>query len=191
MSSNIIHDTVLRLVRGKVDLTPRQISILFVLGEHSPGERLLSLGEIADKTKLSRPLVSRSVSRLMQAEYVACDQDPTDHRLVLPRLTAAGKAFMKALVKGGMDQLIGRLADGDMDITLRQLFVLFACVARTRTVRWLAAEMRIVKPAVTRAVDRLADENYVKRMPDGEDRRSILIGIRPRGLDFVRSMTAE
>ena len=41
------------------------------------------------------------------------------------------------------------------------------------TVRGLAAELNILKPAITRALDRLGEFGLFRRKPDETDRRSI------------------
>lgn len=183
--SKTLHDTILTLVRGGVDLTPRQIHILFTLNGHAG----VSLGELADRARVSRPLISRATERLVSGDYVARSRDAKDHRLVLASLTPNGRKFLSAMrddatVRGFVD----RLSNGDVDLTLRQLFTVSACAVEPRTVRWLAAEMRVVKPAVTRAVDRLEAEGYVERKEDGEDRRSVLVAAKPKGRRFVEGM---
>jgi len=72
------------------------------------------------------------------------------------------------------------------DLTARQLVVLMACRERNRTIRDLAEEMNVAKPAVTRAVDKLADYNLVVRKDDPDDRRSIFVVIRPSGVKYLR-----
>ena len=51
--------------------------------------------------------------------------------------------------------------------------------------RGLAAGLAIAKPAVTRAVDRLEHLGLVRRLPDRDDRRSIIVGRTVRGCVFL------
>jgi DNA-binding MarR family transcriptional regulator len=63
------------------------------------------------------------------------------------------------------------------DLSARQLGVFLTCytVSDPQTVRGLAALLRVSKPAITRALDRLVEFDLVRRMPDPLDRRSVLI----------------
>ena len=54
------------------------------------------------------------------------------------------------------------------------------------TVRGLAQSLRISKPAVTRALDRLGDLAFLRRKVDDDDRRSVLIQRTVRGSVFLR-----
>ena len=180
-----LRDTILTLVRGGIDLTPRQIHLLFTLDSTTE----FSLGELADTANLPRPLVSRAMERLVAGGYVIRGRDHADHRLVRAALTTEGGKFLKAMHDGGiMRAFVARLAVDDADFTLRQLFTVSACADEPRTIRWLASEMDVVKPAITRAVDRLEAEEFVERREDAGDRRSVLVAIRPKGRKFVGSM---
>ena len=53
------------------------------------------------------------------------------------------------------------------------------------TVRALPADLNISKPAVTRALDRLADLGFVRRQEDPRDRRSVLVLRTVRGSVFL------
>ena len=63
------------------------------------------------------------------------------------------------------------------DLTIRQYALLLAVYMNDppHTVRGLAEQLSISKPAVVRAVDTLSRLGYVKRKVDTEDRRSVLI----------------
>ena len=76
------------------------------------------------------------------------------------------------------------------DLTARQLGVLLTCFdeGEPQTVRGLAAHLRVSKPAITRAVDRLSQFSFVQRKPDLRDRRSILVQVTPHGTSFVREL---
>jgi len=74
------------------------------------------------------------------------------------------------------------------DLTARQMAMLLAVylMEPPHTVRGLAELLRISKPAVTRAVDRLSDLELVRRKVDTDDRRSVLIDRTVRGTIFLR-----
>lgn len=74
------------------------------------------------------------------------------------------------------------------DLTARQMALLLTVYLTPppHTVRGLADTLRISKPAVTRAVDRLSDMELVRRKTDEEDRRSVLIQRTVRGSVFLR-----
>lgn len=74
--------------------------------------------------------------------------------------------------------VLGHVVRNDgADLSARQMVILLTVYMRTgaHTVRGLAAGLGISKPAVTRALDRLADLGYVRRAKDTSDRRSVLV----------------
>lgn len=74
------------------------------------------------------------------------------------------------------------------DLTARQLAI-FLQVYMTpppHTVRGLSRELKISKPAVTRALDRLSALDYLRRKKDEADRRSVLLQRTVRGSVFLR-----
>ena len=54
------------------------------------------------------------------------------------------------------------------------------------TVRVLAKTLSVSKPAITRAIDQLSDLEMVRRKPDEDDRRSILVQRTVKGYIFLR-----
>lgn len=67
------------------------------------------------------------------------------------------------------------------DMTMRQACILLGCMGPSRTVRDLADELGVAKPAITRGVDRLVAFELAKRKEDAKDRRSILIELTAAG----------
>jgi len=85
----------------------------------------------------------------------------------------------------------GLVRDDPRDLTQRQLAVLIL-VYRAQapaTVRGLATELGIGKPAITRAVDRLEGLELVRRMVDLRDKRSVLIGRTVAGAVYLRDLS--
>ncbi|NBC19572.1 MAG: MarR family transcriptional regulator [Alphaproteobacteria bacterium] len=78
------------------------------------------------------------------------------------------------------------------DLTARQLAVLLivALEAGPHTVRGLALRLNIAKPAVTRALDALARHDFIRRRPDEDDLRSVLVERTPAGTAFLRALAA-
>lgn len=74
------------------------------------------------------------------------------------------------------------------DLSARQMALLLTVYVTPppHTVRGLAETLKVSKPAVTRAVDRLSDYGLVKRKIDETDRRSVLIQRTVKGSVFLR-----
>lgn len=75
-------------------------------------------------------------------------------------------------------QAIGESVRRDApDLSARQMAVLTAVYLEDgpHTVRGLSAALKISKPAVTRAIDRLSGLDLVRRKQDESDRRSIIL----------------
>jgi DNA-binding MarR family transcriptional regulator len=81
---------------------------------------------------------------------------------------------------------------GDRDLSQRQMSV-FLIVAiddeTSHTVRGLAHQLNISKPAITRAIDRLSDFDLVRREADPMDRRSVLITRTTEGTAYLRTLS--
>jgi DNA-binding MarR family transcriptional regulator len=76
------------------------------------------------------------------------------------------------------------------DLSARQLGVFLTCYLREgpHTVRGLAAELNVSKPAITRALDRLGDLELARRKIDPLDRRSVLVQRTLKGAAFLRDL---
>jgi DNA-binding MarR family transcriptional regulator len=110
----------------------------------------------------------------------------------------SGKGIGTMAVQSNPDQLVGILRDTVValvrrdgpDLSARQLGV-FLTVYLTdgpHTVRGLAAELNVSKPAITRALDRLGELDLARRKVDPMDRRSILVQRTLKGTAFLRDM---
>lgn len=76
------------------------------------------------------------------------------------------------------------------DLSARQLGV-FLTVYLTEgphTVRGLAAELNVSKPAITRALDRLGELDLARRKVDPMDRRSVIVQQTLKGSAFLREL---
>lgn len=74
------------------------------------------------------------------------------------------------------------------DLTARQQAILMtvALTPGPHTVRGLAEQLNIAKPAVTRALDALERLDFIKRVRDEADLRNIFIERRPAGMTYLR-----
>jgi DNA-binding MarR family transcriptional regulator len=96
------------------------------------------------------------------------------------------------------DQLIAILRDTIValvrrdgpDLSARQLGVFLTCYLddSPHTVRGLAAELHVSKPAITRALDRLGELDLARRKVDPLDRRSVLVQRTLKGTGFLRDL---
>jgi len=85
------------------------------------------------------------------------------------------------------DMVIKMVREDTRDLTLRQITILLVCEAsqeKSLTVRAVAKHLRIGKPAVTRAVDRLEKLQLLRRVPDPADKRSVLLAVTVAGRAF-------
>ena len=73
------------------------------------------------------------------------------------------------------------------DLSTRQMAILLIVYTQPapHTVRGLARQLGISKPAVTRAIDRLGALDFVRRKTDEEDRRSVLVQRTVKGAVFL------
>jgi DNA-binding MarR family transcriptional regulator len=79
------------------------------------------------------------------------------------------------------------------DLSARQMAVLFTVYLddRPHTVRGLAGQLKVSKPAITRALDRLCGEDLLRRKTDDNDRRSVLIQRTVKGSLFLSEFAEE
>jgi len=96
------------------------------------------------------------------------------------------------------DQLVGILRDTVVslvrrdgpDLSARQLgvFLTVYLAPGPHTVRGLAAELNVSKPAITRALDRLGELDLARRKLDPMDRRSVLVQRTVAGAALLRDV---
>jgi DNA-binding MarR family transcriptional regulator len=88
------------------------------------------------------------------------------------------------------ETIVGLVRLDDADLTLRQIGVFLKCYLDEggHTVRNLAAELNIRKPAITRALDRLEQSDLARRIADPRDRRSVLVERTFHGAKLMREM---
>jgi len=83
--------------------------------------------------------------------------------------------------------LVASVRSDSPDLSARQMAMLL-CVylgPGPHTVRGLAKDLKISKPAVSRALDRLGELGYIRRERDDLDRRNVLVGRTDAGGRFL------
>lgn len=94
------------------------------------------------------------------------------------------------------ETLVSLVRDDRPDLSTRQLGVFLTCYLQDRahTVRGLASDLNVSKPAITRALDRLGKLDLARRRKDPTDRRSVLVQRTLKGKAFLidlRGIMAE
>lgn len=88
------------------------------------------------------------------------------------------------------DTIVALVRRDGADLSARQLGVFLTCYLNEggHTVRGLAAELNVSKPAITRALDRLTELELARRKVDPLDRRSVLVQRTTKGSAFLRDL---
>ena len=110
----------------------------------------------------------------------------------MPRSPSADKSAANPLLYVFMHTIVAAVRSDTTDLTARQLAVFLKAYLEPQTdhtVRGLAAELNVSKPAVTRALDRLAESDFIKREQDAHDRRSIIVRRTSAGSVYVRTLS--
>ena len=112
--------------------------------------------------------------------------------LAADRLGEHIMAHKPRLIEILRDTMLGSVRRDGPDLTARQLAVMLVCSLDDppHTVRGLALRLRVAKPAITRAVDRLDQLGLARRAVDIRDRRSVLIETTATGRGFMNELDA-
>ena len=88
------------------------------------------------------------------------------------------------------DTVVALVRRDGADLSARQLGVFLTCYLNegAHTVRGLAADLNVSKPAITRALDRLGELDLARRKVDPLDRRSVLVQRTATGMAFMREL---
>ena len=88
------------------------------------------------------------------------------------------------------DTVVALVRRDGPDLSARQLGVFLTCYLQegNHTVRGLAADLNVSKPAITRALDRLTELDFARRKVDPQDRRSVLVQRTLKGQAFLREL---
>jgi DNA-binding MarR family transcriptional regulator len=88
--------------------------------------------------------------------------------------------------------LVSSVSGDAPDLSSRQMALLLSVymVDQPHTVRGLASTLKISKPAVSRALDRLGELGYIRRERDEMDRRNVLVQRTPTGASYLNDYAA-
>src|SRR5258708_5849481 len=88
------------------------------------------------------------------------------------------------------DAVVGLVRGDQTDLTSRGLSLMLICYLDDgmQTVRGLAKDLDVAKPAITRTLDRLAEFNLIERKPDPRDGRSIIVAQTSAGKRFMKDV---
>jgi DNA-binding MarR family transcriptional regulator len=102
----------------------------------------------------------------------------------------ATQSSSEALVGILRDTVVALVRRDGPDLSARQLgvFLTVYLAEGPHTVRGLAAELNVSKPAITRALDRLGELDLARRKVDPMDRRSVLVQRTLKGAAFLRDI---
>lgn len=79
-----------------------------------------------------------------------------------------------------------------VDLTLPQYTLLYQLMLLgSVSMTEVSKHLGITKPAVTNLVDRLEEKRFLKRIPNAEDRRVILLEILPKGKKIITETQGE
>jgi DNA-binding MarR family transcriptional regulator len=78
----------------------------------------------------------------------------------------------------------------ELDLSFTQVKALFTLEGGERSVGEIGAALGLSLPATSRAVDGLAQREFVVRRESAEDRRSKLVALTPRGREVIEACVA-
>ena len=96
----------------------------------------------------------------------------------------------RSVIEPFLKAVVGLVRQEHPDLTARQMATLLICYTESelQTVRGLAVKLNVSKPAVSRALDRLAEFDFIQRKTDPTDKRSVLMQRTLRGNQFVKGL---
>ena len=110
----------------------------------------------------------------------------------MARSPSADRSTANPLLYVFMNTMVATVRSDTTDLTARQLAVFLKTYlepATEHTVRRLAADLNISKPAITRALDRLTDSDFIRREKDANDRRSVTVSRTSAGSTYLRTLS--
>jgi DNA-binding MarR family transcriptional regulator len=96
----------------------------------------------------------------------------------------------ESLVNVLRDTVVALVRQDGPDLSARQFGVFLTCYLEgdAQTVRGLASALDVSKPVISRALDRLADFDLVRRKADPTDRRSVLVQRTSAGTAYLKDI---
>ncbi len=108
----------------------------------------------------------------------------------MPASASASPSATDTLLAILRDTVVSLVRREGPDLSARQLAVFLTCYLQdgNHTVRGLAADLRVSKPAITRALDRLGELELARRKVYPQDRRSVLVQRTLKGSALLRDL---
>ena len=107
-------------------------------------------------------------------------------------MTVSSTVTQNPLLHVLKETIVSLVSADDTDLSARQLGVLMTVYLEMpdggHTVRGLAAKLKVSKPAITRALDRLSEFDFVRRKKDPTDARSVLVEKTAPGSAYIRNL---
>ncbi|MDP2727976.1 MAG: MarR family transcriptional regulator [Dehalococcoidia bacterium] len=103
-----------------LDLTMSQLKVLFILFSDGP----CRVGVFASILGVGLPTVTGILDRLVQQELVKREEDPTDRRVVISRLTEKGREIaerLHSLGRARITELLDLMSVGELRIVAQSL----------------------------------------------------------------------
>ncbi|MFH5924579.1 MarR family transcriptional regulator [Roseomonas xinghualingensis] len=118
------------------------------------------------------------------------DLSPQGFAPTKPLASAAQAQDPQRAAAGAVVEVFEPIVQTGTEISMRQATVLARAVQSPgkETVRSLAAAMKVSKPAITRALDRLDELKLAHRLKDPKDRRSIFVQPTSKGRAWVAAV---
>lgn len=101
-----------------VTIDPIDIPPLYMLGLRGPSRA----GELAASLHVTRPTMSKQLTRLERADLIERDADPDDRRGTVIRLSPAGSVAHQRLVARGVEMMHEAIRDWSADETAQFTF---------------------------------------------------------------------
>jgi DNA-binding MarR family transcriptional regulator len=150
------------------------------------------------QTQLAGGLWPRELTRCggidgNMARLLSCDYDwRAEESTTVARSSSADRSTANPLLYVFMNTMVATVRSDTTDLTARQLAVFLKTYLEPETehtVRRLAADLNISKPAITRALDRLTDSDFIRREKDANDRRSVIVRRTSAGSAYLRTLS--
>lgn len=99
----------------------------------------------------------------------------------------AASSILNSILSNWRDVLADSVRSDGPDLSMRQWAILLTVYlnAGPHTVRALARELGVPKPAISRALDALSILGFVRRVRDEADRRIVLVQKTPEGSIYI------
>ncbi len=99
----------------------------------------------------------------------------------------AANSILTSILSNWRDVLADSVRSDGPDLSMRQWAILLTVYLNSgpHTVRALARELGVPKPAISRALDALSILGFVRRVRDEADRRIVLVQKTPEGSIYI------